>query len=547
MRLSRFLILPGLLLLSALASLAPRSIAAQSPGDSLLFLGSPVPLGSAAPLGSWNSGRAATAAAPAPLLDRPIERAEYRLGPGDVVNVSLFGDLDRMLTAQITPEGTLVLPSIGVVSVLGLDLDRAQERVRELVYRFYRNVQLELSLLQVRSFRVFLAGNVPEPGVREAMATTRLSELVPLTSPTGTMHRNIRIRRANGDSLRVDLTRFVQTGELEHNPLVEAGDAILVPTIDETVTLSGRVAYPGTYEYRPGETLAELLHLANGGVGFPSDAADSIRIARFTGAHERELHTLRREMALGAAGEALTLQPFDAIYVPAVANYKAHRTASVMGEVRRPGVYPIRPDTTTVYELIEMAGGFTEEASLLDAVLRRAPRMSPVDSLRLLQNIPPEFLSREERRIRQVTAVGDEGNVVVDFEQLYMNAGDVQSEVMQDLDVLFIPTRRAEVTVLGAVVEPGIVGHTPGATVREYIERAGGYSRRAATRDVVVIKARLGSRLDLKEAGALEPGDRIIVPFKESRTFLDVVQTTQGIISTISGVVLTVLAIQQIF
>lgn len=533
-------VLLGLLALSAL----PRGAAAQSARDSLLIFGDTARR--ASPLDSWSSAAAAPVPE-GPLLDSPVSRTDYRLGPGDVLTVSLFGDLNRVLTAAVTPEGTLLIPSVGIAPVLGLNLEEAQARVSDLIYRYYRNVAVELTLMQVRSFKVFLVGSVDKPGVRTATATTRISEVAPIADETGTVHRNIRVRRASGDSVRVDLARFLQAGDLSQNPTLQEGDAIVVPAVDETVTLSGRVAYPGVYEYRPDDTLAELLWIANGGGTFPSDAADSIRIARFVGAHEREFRTLSREDAMGAPGREMRLRPFDAVYVPAVANYKAHRTVTVLGEVRRPGTYPVRPDTTTVREVVEMAGGFTPDASLIDAVLRRAPVNNPLDSLRLLQNIPPEFLSRDERRVLQVTARGDEGNVVVDFQELFVDANAAHNQTLQSGDMLYVPPRRNEVVVLGAVAQPGILEFSPGATIADYIGRAGGYSRNADRNDVMVLKARLGSRLDASDVRTLGPGDRIVVPFREPKTFLERVQTVQGVMSTFSGLVVTIIGLERLW
>lgn len=529
----------GLVALSVL----PGSAAAQTARDSLLIFGDPTR--QSTPLDAWGGARSAPMVG-GPLLDSPVSRREYRLGPGDVLTVSLFGDLNRVLTGTVTPEGTLLIPSVGIAPVLGLNLDEAQARVRELIYRFYRNVEVEVTLMQVRAFKVFLVGNVDDPGVRTATATTRVSEVVPIASAEGTVHRNIRVRRSSGDSVRVDLARFFQAGDLSQNPVLEAGDAIVVPNVDETVTLAGRVAYPGTYEYRPDDTLADLLWIANGGGPFPSDAADTIRVARYDAEQDREFLTLPREEAVGERGRSMRLRPFDAVYVPAVANFREQHTATILGEVRRPGTYPVRPDTTTVQDLVEMAGGFTSEASLIDAVIRRAPVNTPLDSLRLLQNVPPEFRSIEEQRILQVTARGDESNVVVDFEDLFADGDARQDQPLQAGDFLYVPPRRNEVVVLGAVAQPGILSYEPGAPVSSYVSRAGGFTRSADRGDMAVLKAKLGTRIDARDVRVLEPGDRIVVPFKEPKTFLERIQTVQGVMTTVSGFVVTIIGIERL-
>ncbi len=505
-----------------------------------------------------DSTRAAAQTPTAPLLDAPVSRTEYPLGPGDVLDVAVFGDVSFLRTLTVTPEGSLVIPSIGVARVAGMNLNQAQDRVRDLVYRYYRNIEVTLTLSQVRSFKVFVVGDVPTPGVRSASAATRVSEVVAGTERNGIVRRNILLRRASGDSLRVDLLRFVQTGDLGANPTLREGDAVVVPTVEERVDIFGRVGSGRTYEYRRGESLAELLGIVYGAAGFPANAADTVRLSRFVTAEQREYHTFSRAEALGARGRAFLLQPFDAVYVAELSNYKEQKSALIQGQVLRPGVYPIRPDTTTVRELVAMAGGFTDEASLTTATLRR-PSRDTTQTTRArpavatetarrdeLEGVPAELLRQEERQIAQIRARGDETNVVVDFVSLFSGGVSAYDQTLRSGDVLSVPRRTSGVIVLGAVGQPGIVGHAPGRGVDYYVTLAGGYSRRADRDDAVVLKAKLGTRVDAREVSALEAGDQIIVPYRQRRTFLETVQTTQGVVASVTGFVLTTIALWEL-
>ncbi|MBW3654540.1 MAG: SLBB domain-containing protein [Gemmatimonadetes bacterium] len=475
-----------------------------------------------------------------PLLDAPVSRTAYLLGAGDVVELALFGDLNLMYTLPVTPEGAVVIPSVGVVRVLGLNLNEAQARVRAAVLRFYRNVDVSLSLSRVRTFKVFVVGNVPTPGVRVASAATRVSEMLPTS---GGVQRNVLLRRATGDTVRIDLVRFTQTGDLSANPTLREGDALIVPTADETVQVYGRVFFAGPYEYRAGETLAELLSVANGGGAFPANAADTVRLTRFTAAGDREFLVLSRADAVGARGRALVLRPGDAIYVAEVANFREQRVATVSGEVARPGVYPIRPDTTTVRELVALAGGLTAEASLATATLRR-----PTQGRGAAQAAtgPTETLSPDELQIRRIRAQGDESNVVIDFQQLFAAGGDAFDQTLRSGDVLTIPERRTEVAVLGAVRTPGLVQFRPGMPASHYIRLAGWYTRRADWRDAVVLRAKLGTPVQASEVDELEAGDVIVVPFRERRTVLERLATTQAVASIASGLLFTFLGLSQV-
>lgn len=484
-------------------------------------------------------------------LDAPIRRSEYLLGPGDVVSLSLLGEQNLLYTLDVTPEGTVIVPGVGVVRVLGLNLDEAQARVRSTVLRFYRNVDVSLTLAQVRTFKVFLLGDVAIPGVRLASSATRVSEIVAGARQSSVAPRNILLRRATGDSMRVDLARFFLAGDLTANPTLQAGDVLVLPAVDETVEVFGRVFYPGTYEFRQGESLAALLAVANGGAEFPSNAADTIRVTRFVNPTQREFLTFSRADAIGARGHALVLRPSDAVFIPAVANFRRQRTATVTGQVVRPGVYPIRPDTTTVRDLVALAGGFTADASLASATLRRgSDERAGLQGLQTtaagLENAPRESLSREEQEIQRIRSQGDETNVVIDLQQLFARGQDAYDQTLRSGDVLTVPERRNDVAVLGAVRTPGLVQYTPGQGPVYYVRQAGWYTRRADVRDAVVLRAKLGTPVQLSEARALEPGDVVVVPFRQRRTLVERLATTQAIASIVSGVIFTVIGLGQL-
>lgn len=494
-----------------------------------------------------------------PLLEGEISRTDYLLGPGDILTLSVFGYRSETYSLSVAPEGTVAIPAVGVVRVGRMNLEQAQQAVARQVRRFNRDAEVNLSLAAVRSFKVFLVGDVESPGAREATPVTRVSELFALRhetqtarpettmrNPDGIIHRNVTVRRTNGTVIDADLARFLNLGELEHNPLLREGDVVTIPRVNRTVTLLGQVAYPGNYEYRPTDTLAELLRIANGGDLFRADAADTLRLMRFSQDPRGSVIVLALTEATDGVGRQLQVEPFDAIFVPRVGRYRQYTTAVIDGEVVRPGTYPIEPEVTTIRDLVEMAGGFTPEASLIDAVLRREPVNRLRDNARL-ENVPPEFLTRNELRIIQVTGRADERTVVVDFRRLFDEQADVFDVPLQSGDRIHVPPHRAEVTVLGAVGRPGIVSYQPGLSVDGFVAVAGGYNRRADRNSVVVLRAASGGQLDRREVETLDPGDQIIVPFREPVTFLERTQQVSAVVNTVAGFVIAVYGISQIW
>jgi polysaccharide biosynthesis/export protein len=481
--------------------------------------------------------------APRPILERSIDRAQYRLGPGDVLTVALFGDLNRHHSVVVAPEGGVLVPAIGVVNVLGLSLDEAQRRVQREVLRLYRNVDVNVSLAELRSFRVYLLGSVPSPGLRIANPTTRISEIVP-AAQGDTIRRNLSLRRATGDTLSVDLLPFVAYGDLGSNPTLHAGDVVVAPPIRETISVHGRVALPGTYEYRAGESLAGFLEIVNGRSGFPADAADSLRVTRSRGRASREVFVFALGDAAGATGRQFQLHPFDAVFVPVIGDFGRVPMAVVEGQVERPGVYPIEPNRTTVRELVQLAGGFLPDASLAGATLRRSPPGLAADPLR---GVPLEALSPEERRIAQVRTQGGESNVVVDFRQLFLEGAQGFDQPVLSGDVISVPRRRDEVLILGAVARPGIVAHRPGQSAEHYLRLAGGLSSRADRGNIAVLRSHTGTELALRDVEVIEAGDHIVIPFRPHRTAMERLQMLSYVASTVSGIVVLALSFARLF
>jgi protein involved in polysaccharide export with SLBB domain len=478
------------------------------------------------------------------VLDRPINRKEYDLGPGDVLDVTFFGELNEQLNVTVGPEGTAVIPKVGIARVLGANIEEAEQQIRAMVSEQYRRVDVRVNLARVRTFKVYVIGNVQDPGVRVATAATRVSEVTPPTLGS-IYYRNVLLRRENGDTIHVDLVRFLQTGDLSVNPTLRGGDVVVVPLFDRTVNVYGRVAFPGMYEFRPNETLADLLRVVNGGADFPANAADTIQLTRFTSAGSREFRKLSRSDAVGAVGRSLILEPFDGVYVSSMSNYKEQRVATINGQVRRPGTYPIRHDTTTVRELVEMAGGLTPEAALTAASLRR--RIWIVTRPQDETDTRDSTFSKTERYTRGTTMeIEDTAFVSIEFDKLFAEGKDVSTEKLRDGDKLNVPWRENQVVVFGAVLKPGIVPYEPGRPLDYYIRSAGGYSKRADKKDVSLIRVGTGTRVVSSDVQRVDPGDQIIVPFGVRSSFTQRLQVLGTVVGIIGNTVLTIYTIRSI-
>jgi protein involved in polysaccharide export with SLBB domain len=142
---------------------------------------------------------------PVPLAGA-VDPDRYRLGPGDVLRLALFGPISRQTTLIVAPEGTLFLQELGSIKVSGLTLSQARQMVTTRIKGALRGVGVEFQLVSPRTFRIYLTGELKLTGPHVASATSRLADVLPdtLLLPTSS-RRRIEVRSLDGTHWLADL------------------------------------------------------------------------------------------------------------------------------------------------------------------------------------------------------------------------------------------------------------------------------------------------------------------------------------------------------
>ncbi len=206
------------------------------------------------------------------LLEEAYERAidpnTYIVGPGDYFSIVIWGDIQKGFQVPVTPEGMLIVPTVGVLKVDGLSLSELKKRVREAALRKYKQKQISTNLMVMRKLRVHVTGQVFNPGTYIATPVDRVSDLIYRAGGLKAFAytQDIRIRHLDGKETAIDFSSFQEKGDLSQNPFVRGGDVIIVPTIDysrSVVKVIGQVEKPGYYPLKPGETVFDFLSRHN--------------------------------------------------------------------------------------------------------------------------------------------------------------------------------------------------------------------------------------------------------------------------------------------
>lgn len=468
---------------------------------------------------------------------------EYMVGAGDILLISISGVAELNLTQAIDKEGNFYIPNVGGVNLQNLSLSEAKLKIIAAIEKYYKNVEIFISLAGFRKLKVTLIGDVVKPLTQIVPSNSRLSDII-LNSrglnPTADL-RNIIIRSNDLSEKKCDFLSFLRFGDKTYNPYLREGDAVIINKVDRVIQISGEVAYPAVYEFVEGQTADQLLKLAG---GLLSEARkDTIELIRFTddGKSQESIYYSLNEIVNGN----IQLKNKDHLVVRKIPEYLIDKYVQIVGYVRYPGWYKIIEDQTTLTDIIQEAGGFLKDASLTEAKLVRVEDKAPPDpeyerlKLMLVADMTEDEYDYFKSKSRQRG-----GDVVIDFEKLFLMKDKSEDIFLKRNDEITIPISKNYVILLGQVVNPGNVVYNPNFSVQDYINAAGGFAWRALENGVRVVKVKTGEWIDAEDVEQLDPGDTIWIPEDPpGPKFWDVFTTSLQVLGQIAAVIAATVAV----
>src|SRR5579859_3764806 len=401
--------------------------------------------------------------------------SDYVVGPGDELVIDYWGASSQHLQRAVDREGRIALPEAGTIVVAGRTLGETRQMVQRMLSQQLRGITVDVSLGKLRAVRVFVVGDVKNPGAYDISSlSTALSALIAAGGPTDTGSYRI-VKHFRGKALveEVDLYDLMLKGVSGGEGHIESGDSILVPPAGPQVTISGKVRRPAIYELRREQTLDQVLELA-GGVPVTGELS-RIKVER-TVAHERkEMLSVNVGGAtnVAASQDAFTrfrVQDGDVITVAPILAY-SNRTVYLQGHVFRPGKYPYK-DGLKVTDLI---GSFDD---LLP---------EPADRAEIIRLHPPDFTP-----------------TVLPFNLRQVLAKTVPAPSIEPFDTVRVFGRyeadAPKVSIYGEVLRPGEYPLAERMTAADLLRIAGGFKRSAyrLTADLTSYSVIDGDHVDLE-------------------------------------------------
>ena len=392
----------------------------------------------------------------------------YKLGPGDEVNIDIWGASQESITETISPDGYVTVEDVGLIQLGGLTVSQAKAKLKSVLGARYQSSSIELTLGQTRTVTISVIGEVKVPGTYTLSAfSTVYNALYMAGGPNdiGTL-RNIKVYRGGRLLSTVDVYDFLLNGHLTGDVRLQDNDIVTVGPYEALVNITGKIKRPMFYEMKRSESAATLLRYAG---GFTGDAyTKAIRVNRKAGQMYSVFNVGEFDLS------SFKLMDEDSVSVDSTLN-RYQNMVEVRGAVFRPGRYQVGGHISTVKALIEAADGLTENAIAQHAVMHRMKK--------------------------------DRSLEVKSIDVLGILEGEIPDVELKNEDVLYIGSREEEkndqtITIHGEVNYPGIYKFASNETIEDLVLQAGGLTNAASLAKVDVSRR-------IVEPNALEAGDTL--------------------------------------
>lgn len=418
--------------------------------------------------------------------------------------------------------------------------------------------------------RILLEGAVFRPGVYSLEDNAHISSLIKNAEGVredALLSRAIIYRKdesMNQQSFAIDLGGIIN-GKASDIALQREDSIVVYSALalqeKKTISIDGYVQNPGKFPYAKNLTVEDVI-LQAGGL---KEGASTTRIEvsrRITNAQDQanssELSKLyvvdiNPDFALkGSSVNGFKLEPFDVIAVRRIQSFVEGRQVTLEGEVYFPGNYSISTKTERISDIINRAGGMSNESYPEGAYLIRKRKLTDLErekrseQLRKIKNSNSSNVDTASIKDAEAELLDLKEQVGIDLPKILKRPGSRADLILQDGDLLKIPTQLQTVKLSGEVLYPVSIRYQPGKRLRSYVHNAGGFSSSALRRRTYVIYANGSVKsarhyLFLNDFPRIKPGAEIFVPLKMRRE--SNVQQTVALTSGLASLALIVVTL----
>jgi protein involved in polysaccharide export with SLBB domain len=396
------------------------------------------------------------------LFDNPILNFEpnlklatpmnYVLGPGDELQVSVYGVQEFNASVPVTTEGKVIIQYVGQISVSGMTIEAATQKIKGAIARVYSTVasgqsQVGVSLSRIRTIRVTIIGS-KQPGNYSISSLATVYNALFLGGGPGKngSYRNIELLRDNKVYKNIDIYRFLVNGDQSDNVGLKDNDVIRIPAYSQRVTVEGQVKRPGIFEMKKGEAFSTLVSFASGFNEFAYTASVNVlqktnKEFKVTDIKESEFNTYKPQSG-------------DVFRVSKILSRFENRI-KIEGAVFRPDTYSFY-EGMRISDLISKADGLKEDAY--------------------------------NNRARIIRLQSDLTTEIVNVNLAQALSGDLDADVpLKREDVVTVYSildfeEEFTISINGEIKKPGVYQYYDNLTLNDVLVQAGGLSGSASKR-----------------------------------------------------------------
>ncbi len=376
----------------------------------------------------------------------------YILGPGDELQISVYGVQEFSANVPVTMEGKINIQYVGQISVSGMTIEAATQKIKGAISRVYSTVasgqsQVGISLSRIRTIKVTIIGS-KQPGNYSISSLATVYNALFMGGGPGKngSYRNIELLRNNKVYKNIDIYKFLVNGNQSDNVGLKDNDVIRIPAYTQRVTVEGQVKRPGIFEMKSGETFKDLLSFASGFNEFAYTASVNVLQKTSKDFKVKDIKSSEFSSYRPLAG--------DVYRVSKILNRFENRI-KIEGAVFRPDIYSFY-EGMRVSDLIAQADGLKEDAYTNRATIVRLK----------------SDLTSEVTNVNLANAL----------------AGDAQSDIpLKKEDIVTVYSildfkEEYKITIDGEIKKPGVYDYHDNLTLNDLLVQAGGLTGSASKR-----------------------------------------------------------------
>lgn len=343
-----------------------------------------------------------------PSIAQPSPAQEaYILGPGDTIDIVVYGEPDLFRTVTVKPDGAVSLALLGEVKAAGRTTTQLAADLTRLYGKYLKQPSISVTVREFRVDRIYILGQVSRPGEYQLRPGIGIMELLANAGgPTGRADlAKVVVIRGRTEAQQLNLLEAFATNR---NPDVKllAGDVLFVPETDKRIVVLGQINRPGAYELLEGQRVSNLIAAAGG---------LTVRAApqkAFIVRGPEQIPVDLEKVLAGNLEANVTLSSGDMLVVP-----ESQNRIAVLGAVNNPGTFGLT-EGMKVVEAVALAGGPTGRGTLRQVIIVRVEG-------------------------------GQTKRIVVNLERVLSGQDAGQDTALQNGDIVFVPDRGVTVGQAG--------------------------------------------------------------------------------------------------